>query len=137
MEPKIIKGSHNQDARGTVFYNNEFNASSIKRVYALENCSTDFIRAWQGHQIEQRWFSAIIGSFRIKLIKIDRWENPSVDLETTEFVLTADHMDILHVPKGYVSSIQALEEQSKLLLFADYLLGEINDEYRFSQDYFK
>jgi hypothetical protein len=46
-------------------------------------------------------------------------------------------MDILHVPQGYVSSIQALEESSKLLLMSDYLLGEISDEYRYDITYFK
>ncbi|PIX07465.1 MAG: sugar epimerase, partial [Flavobacteriales bacterium CG_4_8_14_3_um_filter_35_10] len=41
-----------------------------------------------------------------------------------------------HVPQGYVSSIQAMEESSKLLVMADHLLGEIKDEYRFDVDYF-
>jgi hypothetical protein len=41
------------------------------------------------------------------------------------------------VPRGYVSSIQALEMGSKLLVMADHLLGEIKDEYRFDIDYFK
>jgi hypothetical protein len=46
-------------------------------------------------------------------------------------------LDVLHIPQGYISSIQALEPEAKLLVMADYLLGEINDEYRFDADYFK
>jgi len=46
-------------------------------------------------------------------------------------------MDVLHVPPGYVSSIQSQEKSSKLLVMSDYLLGEIQDEYRYDITYFK
>lgn len=137
MQPKIIKGNHHTDDRGTLTFNNDFNALGIKRIYSIENKSLDFVRAWQGHQIEQRWFSAIAGSFRIKLIEIDHWENPSKDLPVLEFILSSDNLDILHIPGGFATSIQALEKQSKLLLFADYEMGEIQDEFRFPNEYFK
>ena len=136
MIPKIIKGNSHTDARGTLFYNNDFDASAIKRIYVIENNGTDFIRAWQGHKIEQRWFSAMKGSFKIKLIKIDHWDQPSKNLEKLTFTVNAEKLDVLHVPKGYVSSIQSLEEGSKLLVMADHLLGEIKDEYRYDVDYF-
>lgn len=136
MEPKLINGSHHQDHRGSICFNNDFNALGIKRIYTIQNAETHFIRAWQGHQIEQRWFSAMSGSFRIKLIRIDSWENPAKDLPITEFILTAENLDILHIPSGYISSIQSLEADSKLLVWADFILGEIADEYRFPPDYF-
>ena len=136
LEPEIIRGNHHSDTRGTLTFNNDFNAIAIKRIYTVENASTDFIRAWQGHQIEQRWFSAMVGSFIIKLIKIDSWENPSKDLPVLEFILSSENLDVLHVPAGYVSSIQAKEAASKLMAFADYSLGEIEDEYRFPVNYF-
>ena len=56
MVPKLIKGNRHEDARGTLIYNNDFEASAIKRIYVIENQNTDFIRAWQGHKIEQRWY---------------------------------------------------------------------------------
>jgi len=68
MIPKIITGNSHTDTRGTLYYNNDFDASEIKRVYVIENATTDIIRAWQGHKIEQRWFSAIKGSFKIGLM---------------------------------------------------------------------
>lgn len=136
MEPKNIKGVKFWDERGIVTFNNDFNAFGIKRIYTIENKSIDLIRGWQGHKIEQRWFSAIGGSFKIRLIKIDNWENPSKNLSFIEFILKSSALDILHIPGGYVSSIQALEVDSKLLLFADYQLGEIQDEYRFDLNYF-
>ena len=98
---------------------------------------TEIVRAWQGHKIEQRWFSAINGSFKIGLIKIDNWENPAKNLKKLIYIINSDTLEVLHVPKGYVSSIQAMEVGSKLLVMADYLLGEINDEYRYDANYFK
>lgn len=137
MEPKLINGNCHSDQRGTLLYNNDFDASLIKRIYIIENESTQFIRGWQGHQIEERWFSVVSGKFKIQLIKIDNWETPSVNLEVFTYLIDSEKLNVLHVPKGYVSSIQSLELNSKLLVMADYLLGEMKDEYRFDIDYFK
>ena len=136
MTPKITEGNSHTDSRGTLFFNNNFDASAIKRIYVIENRSTNFVRGWQGHKIEQRWFSAIKGSFKIQLIAIDNWISPSKDLEILTFVINDQKQDVLHIPQGYVNSIQSIEEDSKLLVMADYLLGEIQDEYRFEVDYF-
>jgi len=139
MEKKaiIVEGKVHTDFRGSLFYNNDFDAKEVKRIYFIENKDTDVVRAWQGHKIEQRWFSAVQGSFEIKLIEIDEWENPSKNSVIHTFILDASQLDILHIPKGCISSIQALEPNSKLMLMADYLLGEVKDEYRFDPDYFK
>jgi dTDP-4-dehydrorhamnose 3,5-epimerase-like enzyme len=131
MSPKLIKGNKHEDTRGTLFFNNNFNLTSIKRIYIIENQDTDFIRAWQGHKIEQRWFSAIKGSFKIELITIDNWELPSRSLIKHIFELNSLQLDVLHIPSGCISSIQSLEKGSKLLVMGDYSFGEIQDEYRF------
>lgn len=136
MEPRIITGAAFHDARGSLRYNNDFDASEVMRCYIIENLDTEVMRGWQGHKVEQRWFSAVLGSFQIRLIKIDDWNNPSKDLQTLCFTLSAEHMDILHVPKGYASCIQAVEGLSKLLVMADFHLGEIKDEYRFPLGHF-
>jgi dTDP-4-dehydrorhamnose 3,5-epimerase-like enzyme len=137
MCPKIIDGGYHSDERGTLLYNNDFDSSNVKRMYIIKNQNTDFIRGWQGHQIEQRWFSVLEGSFKIELIAIDNWENPSKDLKSILFIINAETFDVLQVPSGYVSSIQALEHGAILLVMSDYLLGTVNDEYRFDIDYFK
>lgn len=136
MQPKIIKGGLHKDARGTLKYNNDFDASVVKRFYIIENKDVNFIRGWQGHKIEQRWFSVISGSFMIKLIAIDNWEQPSKDIEQLSFTLQDNELDILHCPPGYATAIQALEEGAKLLVMADYLLNITKDEYRYPLDYF-
>ena len=131
MIPKRIPGGSHSDTRGTLTFNNDFDATSIKRMYTIENADVHFIRGWQGHKMEQRWFSAIKGSFKIQILSIAYFEKGLKGLQPYCFVLKADQMDILHVPAGFVSSIQALEEGAKLLVLADYKLGEVDDEFRF------
>lgn len=134
---KLITGGKHTDQRGTVYYNNDFDVSQVKRMYIIENADSTVVRAWQGHRIEQRWFSAIRGTISIKLIKIDNWEAPSKNLPVETFTLNSDQFIILHIPKGYISSIQALEKNSRLLVMADTFIGETNDEYRLPADYFE
>jgi len=137
MVPKIISGGCHQDARGSLCFNNDFDATAIKRIYVIENVSSEFVRAWRGHQIEERWFSAIAGSFAIELIAIDDWASPSPNLRRMSLPLDSNGLEVLHIPAGYVSSIRALEAGSKLLVMANYALGELDDEYRFEVGYFQ
>jgi WxcM-like, C-terminal len=137
MNPKLIKGNHHQDARGSLKYNNDFNVAAVKRLYVIENANVGFKRGWQGHQIEQRWFSAVAGKFIIQMIKVDDWKNPNPSTQPLVFELSSDTLDVLHVPAGYISCIEALDEFAKLLVMADYSLGEIEDEYRFDLEQFE
>jgi dTDP-4-dehydrorhamnose 3,5-epimerase-like enzyme len=136
MSPNLISGNCHKDERGQLFYNNDFDLTNIKRMYVIENSSIDIIRAWQGHTIEQRWFSATKGSFKIQLIVVDNWNTPSLTLPKITYTLHSETLDILHIPAGYISSIQALEEKSKLVVMSNYHLGELNDEFRYPMDYF-
>ena len=136
MLPSIINGNNHQDARGSLKYNNNFNLSSIKRMYVIENANIQLKRGWQGHKIEQRWFTSISGRFEIKVIKVDNWENPCENLEPESFELNSKNLDVLHIPKGYITCIQAQDENSKLLIMSDYILGDINDEYKFTLEHF-
>ncbi|CEN46168.1 WxcM-like domain-containing protein [Capnocytophaga canimorsus] len=133
----LYVGNKHTDERGTITFNNDFDASQIKRIYTIENHSTDFIRGWQGHQIEQRWFACVKGSFQISVIKVDDFQHPSKNLEKKVFHLTDEHLTYLHIPAGCITAIQALEAGAKLLVLADYLLGEVQDEYRFPLEYFE
>src|SRR5690606_6823515 len=133
---ELLEGKRHEDVRGVITYNNDFDASNIKRIYTIENHSVDFIRGWQGHKIEQRWFAAMKGSFEISVIPIDDFEKPSKDLTIQQYILNDESLTYLHIPSGHITAIQALEEKSKLLVLADYALGEVKDEYRFPIDYF-
>lgn len=137
MQPRLLKGNCHIDTRGSLKYNNDFNASEVKRIYCIENTDLEFKRGWQGHKIEQRWFSVVSGKFEINVIKIDNWENPDVNSNPFIFELSSDTLDFLHIPSGYVTCIQAKEENSKLVVMADYVLREVDDEYRFSLEKFE
>ena len=125
-KPKIIKGNSSTDSRGTINFNNSFNAVEIKRMYIIQNISTDFLRGWQGHKIEKRWFTVIQGSFNIFLIAVDNWDLPNRNLKSIKYSLDSDCMSVLYVPSGYISCIKS-----------NYTMGEIKDEYRFNLSYFK
>lgn len=133
----LLNGNFHRDERGIITFNNDFDPSEVKRIYTIENLSTDFVRGWQGHQIEQRWFACVAGEFEISVIKIDDFENPSKDLMILKYILQDKTLTFLHVPAGCVTAIQAKKDGSKLLVLADYGFGEIQDEYRFPLDYFK
>lgn len=135
-QPQLIIGNTHTDERGSLKYNNAFDLSQIKRFYIIQPASTDFKRGWQGHKIEQRWFTVLKGGFEIKTIEVDNWERPNMVLEQQIFTLEADSLDILHIPAGFITCIQAKEEISILGVFADYPVGALNDEYRYELNYF-
>ncbi|MGI9651863.1 WxcM-like domain-containing protein [Chryseobacterium sp. RLHN22] len=132
----LLEGEKHQDERGIITFNNDFDASAIKRIYTIENHSTEFIRGWQGHKIEQRWFACMKGSFEVSVIEVDDFAQPSKDLTMQKYLLKEDTLTYLRIPAGCITAIQSKTEDSKLLVLADYGLGEINDEYRFDLNYF-
>ena len=69
-------------------------------------------------------------------LEIDDWNSPSKSLANKEIKLEAKKLDVLHIPQGYVSCIQAIENNSKLLVMADHSIDEIKDEYRDDLNYF-
>ena len=106
-------------------------------MYVIENADTEICRAWQGHQIEKRWFVAVNGRFEIRIVKIDDFENPSESLEPQSFMLKGKSMDSLFIDAGFASSIKSLELNSKLVVFSDYHLDEIKDDYKFDSQKWK
>lgn len=136
QEPLVIQGDAFKDARGVLRFNNNINLENVKRMYIIENSSLNFKRAWQGHQVEQRWFTPVKGKFKIEIVSIDKWPEPSRDAKIKEFIIDSDLMDTLHIPAGYLSSIQQLVENSILLAYSDYAFGEIDDECRLDASYF-
>lgn len=133
----MIVGKRFQDARGVLLYNNEFDMSSVRRMYIIENDTSLNQRGWQGHAIEKRWYACINGEFKISLIKVDDFENPSSNLPKIDYYLESNQgLNILYIEPGHISLIESLIEGSKLIVYSDYLLGENNDEYRFPQEKF-
>lgn len=137
-EPNVITGGQFKDNRGRLSFVNDFDMTQVRRFYMIEHDNVEFIRGWRAHKTEQRWFYVSQGCFKIKLVKIDHWIEPNIALDQLEFILNEINSQILHIPKGYASSLQALEENSKLIVFADFGIDNAqNDDYLFPADYFK
>ncbi|TSJ43071.1 hypothetical protein FO440_02450 [Mucilaginibacter corticis] len=137
-KPALIQGSHHTDQRGTLSFVNDFDMADVKRFYIIQNADLKITRGWRAHRIERRWFYVSDGAFRIRIVKIDNWENPDKHLPVEEFILSADQDQVLSIPVGYGSSIQAISEKSKLIVFADYgIENATKDDFLYPQDYFE
>ncbi|MDC1064546.1 WxcM-like domain-containing protein [Flavobacteriaceae bacterium] len=133
--PHLISGKNYIDERGELKFYNDFDMSSIKRMYFTTNLNTKVIRAWQGHTIQSRWFCSVKGSFLVKLIKIDNWENPSEELPVLKYKLSSKRKEILFIPSGYVNGFKALQSDSKLMIMSNYDFSETeNDEFRYDKN---
>ena len=75
-EPQIVPGGIHSDERGSISFVNGFSFTGVKRFYSISHSTTDIIRAWQGHQVESKWFFVASGSFKIVLVKIADWGQP-------------------------------------------------------------
>ena len=126
--PKLIVGEINSDSRGTIFSNNSWDISKIKRVYKIKNINNKFVRGWKGHKIENRWFLCSKGNIKIFVVKISDLNRSSTESKIEEFDLTDNNMNTLFVPSGYATAIKQNIDDSEVIAFSDYFLGESNDE---------
>lgn len=129
-KPSIIKGGSFSDERGTMRFVNDFKFTDVKRFYLIKHPDATIIRAWQGHQLEKKYFYPISGSFVIAWVKIDNFENPSDNLIPEYHILSAESSEILSVPKGYANGLKALEPNSEIMIFSDMSLEDSVSENR-------
>jgi dTDP-4-dehydrorhamnose 3,5-epimerase len=133
--PKLIEGGVFSDDRGLLQFVNDFDMTAIKRMYFTTHPLIETVRAWQGHKIEKRWFFCVKGAFKINLVKIDDWENPSNNCKVFEFKLEENKPQVLYTPNGFANGFKAIEENSKLMMLSDHSLNQVeNDNYRFDSN---
>lgn len=132
--PILITSGIHEDERGKLIHFNKMDISDVKRMYILEHPNTDVVRAWQAHQYEKKWFTVLQGKFKVVLVKVDNWTNPSEKLPIEEFVLSSDFVQVLHIPGGYATGFQALNSDSKMMIFSNFTLEDsVNDDFRFEK----
>lgn len=133
LTPTLIQGGIHRDDRGSLTYNNEVDLSAIKRFYTIQP-APDKLRGWQGHQIEQKWFTAVRGAVLVLLVRPDDWTNPSFSLKPIEVVLKEGTGDVLHVPAGYATAFKPITPDASIGVFSDLTLEESSaDSYRFDE----
>ena len=134
-ETRLIKGASFTDHRGTLQFVNDFTFPDVKRFYQLLHPDTAVIRAWQGHQVEQKYFYAVKGDFVLAWVKIDNWGTPSPELKASHIILRENEPAVLSVPPGYANGIKALTPGAILMVYSNLDLQEsAADRWSFPQD---
>jgi len=131
-EIKIIEGGIFTDSRGRISHVNDLDMSEVARFYAIHHSDTSVVRAWHAHQKEKKWFYVLKGAFTGAFVKIDNWEQPSLDLKPEVFHLSAETSRVVCVPEGYANGFKAEKPDSILLVFSNKILSEaVNDSWRY------
>jgi dTDP-4-dehydrorhamnose 3,5-epimerase-like enzyme len=134
--PELIKGGMSSDDRGRVYFANELDLRTCRRLYFVENFSVGTVRAWHAHRHERKWVMAVSGAALACCVKIDNWESPSIDSLVHRFVLDASLTSILAVPEGYANGAMSLAPNTKLLYLSDASLeSSLEDDIRFPARY--
>lgn len=105
-------------------------------MYFSEGKDKVSVRAWQGHQKENKFFYVTKGDFLICAVRIDDWDNPSKNLPIKVFNLSDRESNVLVLPGGYANGIQANSEHGQLIVFSDKSLNESkDDDFRYPADW--
>ena len=118
MKTSLLIGGKFSDHRGVLQFVNDNNPGNYRRFYLITNTDTTVIRAWQGHQIEEKAFYAINGSFTIAVVTPYDFANLT-DKEPTEiFNLTNENGNFLRVAGGSFTGIKANTPNATLLVLS-------------------
>lgn len=124
---QVINGDVYSDNRGTLKSVNDFNMSSVVRMYSIEP-KLGIIRAWQGHKFETKWFYVVKGSFLVKTMSMDT-------SYICEYQLSSTEPKILKIPGGNYNGFEALELGSILMVYSSFDLQQSkDDDYRVGID---
>ena len=131
---QVIQGEIFRDERGQINSLNEFHFEGVKRTYIIHHPDASVIRGWHAHQFERKWFYCIKGAFSVALVKIDNWENPSLELPAEVFHLTENDNRLVCVPAGYANCLKAHEPGSIMQVYSDKILSEaLGDSWRYDK----
>ena len=137
-EIKLISGNSFSDQRGKISFINDISLKSIKRFYIIEHPDTTVIRAWQGHQYEEKYFYVVKGSFQFVFINPKDFKSPDANEMAVQYRLSSTHPEAIMLPERFISGFKALEINSVLLVFSNKELSESeNDDFRWELNYFK
>ncbi|MCF8337115.1 MAG: dTDP-6-deoxy-3,4-keto-hexulose isomerase [Bacteroidales bacterium] len=119
MKVQVIKGGNHTDDRGTLRFVNDFDLKNVRRFYTIQHPDTSVVRAWQGHEIETKWFFSLKGSVVVAWVEIDDFDNPSDKLKAEYKILKAEEPTVVYLPPGYANGLKALEPNSEIAVFSD------------------
>lgn len=118
---KIIEGSSFQDNRGFIRFINDFDLEKVRRMYLIKP-EMNFIRAWQGHKKEFKWFYVLSGSFQVQTVNM-------LDLnQRRTLTVNSNENKVIQIEPGHYNGFVALNESSELLVFSDQTLENSKDD---------
>ena len=128
MKPELMNGGLAVDDRGMVRFVNDFSFTDVKRFYQVSNHKRDYIRAWHGHNHEQKYVYVSKGTALVGAVNMQTEE-------VFKFVLSDKKPSILKIPNGFANGFKTLEEDTQILFFSTSTLQEsLGDDIRFAYD---
>jgi dTDP-4-dehydrorhamnose 3,5-epimerase-like enzyme len=136
LEPHIIDGGIAVDDRGSLMFANTFDFKGVKRFYAVENFSTDTIRAFHGHLKEAKYAFVVSGTAIVAAVEMNDTQTPNKQNKINRFVLSDKKPSILYIPAGFANGFRFLTPNGKIFFFSTSSTEESKgDDYRFPADY--
>lgn len=134
-KPTFINGGDYKDERGIVQYVNDEHPGNYRRFYIITHPDTNFVRAWQGHKIEEKSFFVVKGCFMIAVVQPLNFENPTPLENPGFFTMKEEDNLFLKVPGGCYTGIKAFAPASVLLVLSGATLEESKkDDFRLPPD---
>lgn len=128
MKYDLLTGGKVVDDRGSVSFVNDFNFSSVKRFYQVQNHTVNFIRAWHGHKNEGKYVYVASGSALIGAVSLE-------DEKIFRVVLSAEKPQVLYIPPNHANGFMNLCKNTIIQFFSTSSLDEsLNDDIRFPWD---
>lgn len=135
-KPTIIQGDTYTDKRGVLHFVNDFMMHDVVRFYTIRHYNTEFVRAWQAHKKEKKYFYVLRGRFVVAYLKLVDFEQPVRHSKAEYTVLSGTESKVLSIPEGYANGLKALEPDSEIMVFSNLTVEESKkDDYRFPSEW--
>lgn len=122
MSINLISGGIAVDDRGSVRFVNDFDFSSVKRFYQVENHTPGFIRAWHGHKLEAKYVYVVKGTALVGAVEL------GIKAEPGKYILTAAKPSVLFIPANHANGFMTLEPDTVVMFFSTATMAETKDD---------
>lgn len=134
MMPVLNDGNSYVDDRGILHFFNDVEFD-VKRIYMIENFSTNTVRAWHYHESTSKVIMVVSGSIICcvgKIIKEGEYKGMIYYESINRFVMSYELPSYLYIPSGYANGFCSLLDGTKILVLNDNT--DINDEIKIDPD---
>jgi dTDP-4-dehydrorhamnose 3,5-epimerase len=119
QKPNLIQGGKFVDDRGTLTFWNAWDMLGIRRAYQVQNHRAGFIRAFHGHEREEKFVCVSQGAALVILTPLYTLDTiETVPPVLTKFVLSSEAPAILHIPAGYYNGFKTLTDNTTLTFYS-------------------